>query len=101
MDPISIAVGGILMLLGIALGRLGRRQVKAIPPPRPICSCAHGLAFHDQKTGACHGTMEIQLYNTVNDYAGKEIRDCTCRQYDGPKPIEQFFAQQMLPPDGM
>lgn len=73
MEPISLAVGGILMLLGIVVGRLGRRRVKALSPPQAICGCDHGLNMHDEHV-------------------------CDCQKYVGPRPIEEFFSTPTLPP---
>jgi hypothetical protein len=63
-----------------------------------VCGCEHPLALHDRDTHECHGQTDRPHYMEDGSRNGREWVDCTCRQYDGPKPIEDMFAPKYLPP---
>jgi hypothetical protein len=90
-DPISLAVGGVLAAAGFLAGRAGRGRPGGLPNGA-VCGCQHPLAMHDPQTQECHGrTKEREM-------GMSQMTDCRCRQYDGPRPIEELFAPQYLPP---
>ncbi|MFJ8198932.1 hypothetical protein [Streptomyces sp. NPDC096152] len=64
-------------------------------PPEPVCGCTHHLAKHD-KTGRCHERVEVP---TAWDENKKPLRfeagECNCRQYVGPQPLSQVYAEEL------
>ncbi|MET9263785.1 hypothetical protein [Amycolatopsis sp. NPDC004079] len=94
-DPISLGAGGLLVLAGWALGRFPRRGSRPDTTPQPVCRCSHGMEHHDPETKKCHASV---LRN--RKWAEDQWTECTCRQYNGPKPVEELFANQPLPPAG-
>ncbi|MCK2239169.1 MULTISPECIES: hypothetical protein [unclassified Crossiella] len=98
MDPVTLAVGGGLVLLGYLGGLLSRRKRTPEPPLTADCGCGHSLALHDPEAGTCHAQLERMTAH--NKYAGTsyEQSQCPCRQYVGPRPIEEFLAPRYLPP---
>jgi hypothetical protein len=94
LDPITLAAGGALLGIGYLSGRVGRRRSLPRPkkPTKPICGCGHGLEQHDPRTAACHGTVRRPRTES-NRYV-----PCTCRQYTGPRAVEELFATPILPP---
>ncbi|MBP2471668.1 NAD(P)H-hydrate repair Nnr-like enzyme with NAD(P)H-hydrate dehydratase domain [Crossiella equi] len=98
MDPISLAVGGGLLLVGYVAGLLSRRRVRD-KPVEAVCGCTHTMAMHDRETGACHEQIaRPRSYSEKGKYLGTVYAQCTCRQYVGPRPIEEVFAPKLLPP---
>lgn len=93
-DPISLATGAGILAVGFLTGRLGRRKPANGQPKAAICECSHSLANHDPQDNACRG--EIKRGNSFD--GNVHYVPCTCRQYVGPKPIEDLFAPQYLPP---
>jgi hypothetical protein len=102
MDPISMIVAaGIAFVFGSAGIGIGlRRRRPPATSDAPICTCKHGLAFHDPKTNICHGTNNGRP-TVYSDLASRPIAweqiPCTCRQYIGPIPAEQILANYLLP----
>ncbi|MCO1574616.1 hypothetical protein M8C13_02440 [Crossiella sp. SN42] len=98
MDPITLAVGGGLLIIGYLTGRLTRRK----RPPEPVtavCGCGHSLALHDVADGACHGeNARPKSYNKKGDYVGTVYTRCPCRRYVGPQPLEDIITTRYLPP---
>ena len=86
---------------GIIIGRSTKKQKPRTPQtPTPICGCDHGLHDHDPKTGECHGLMDgdpLRYNEFSRPTAFKQVR-CTCKQYTGPRPIDQIWIPDMLPP---
>jgi hypothetical protein len=81
----------------------GRRQKKPPPPPKPpdlICGCRHELSFHDPETNQCHATNAESTYTKNGRHTGYKQIQCTCRQYTGPKPIDQVFQPRIALPEG-
>ena len=84
-----------------------RRPPKPKEPSPPNCSCGHWLSSHDPKTGKCHSAVKVETaweIIKIDDYYGKsaksipsawEYRPCPCHQYVGPKPIDEFFANEI------
>jgi hypothetical protein len=96
MDPISLAVGGVLFAAGFLVGKITRRRSKD-DGVKAICGCGHGLEKHDPKDGACHGEEQRSRFEDGH-WTGHEYVQCACRQYTGPRPIEELFAPKFLPP---
>lgn len=98
-DPITLAVGGGLVLVGWVGGRIGRRPALTnSDAPEPTCGCEHSLALHNPYTSECHGQIRRPHYEPNGAPCGKEWVDCDCRRYVGPEPVEQFYASRQLPP---
>lgn len=90
--------GALIALVGVLVGRFmpGRRRgPKPIPPPQPICGCTHHFALHDPETKACHGTVKTRKHNAIGDHIGYTYPACACRQYTGPTPMPEFFANEI------
>lgn len=87
MEPVSLVVGGVLVLLGYRLGRLHRRPRPA--PKAPTCDCGHPYAMHNPKTRRC------------NVIIGFLSTPCACLHYVGPVPLEELVGhpELMLPRD--
>ncbi|GAA2777309.1 hypothetical protein [Crossiella cryophila] len=99
MDPVTLAVGGGLLLLGYLGGLLSRRKRAPEPPLTADCGCGHSLAMHDPTAGTCHAELpRPKSYNDAGEYVGTTYAQCPCRQYVGPRPIEEFLAPKYLPP---
>jgi hypothetical protein len=87
IDGAVIAVAA--FLAGQWLPRPHRRRA-APKAPEPVCGCKHHHSFHG-KTGECHalmyvpGTMSRSSHHTA----------CTCRQYSGPVPLAEVYAQEI------
>ena len=96
MDPISLLAGGVLVLVGMALGHLGRRRARP-KPVEPICGCRHHLAKHDPETGECHDTDTRYEFDLAAGAAVLKAHRCPCRQYVGPVPIAQLWTPPVLP----
>jgi hypothetical protein len=70
-------------------------------PGAPLCSCTHGLAYHDPTTGVCHAQVKDQptVLNRHETPIAWSMVQCSCRQYVGPVPTEQLLAYfNPLPP---
>lgn len=95
MDPISLLVGGGLLVTGYLAGRRRRRTRTALPAV-PMCACGHGMSYHDAQTGQCHA--EAGRTNKRYDPAyGTTLLSydpvaCTCRRYVGPEHIADVWA---------
>lgn len=100
MDPITLAVGGGLLIVGYLAGRLTGRRRRAEPKPvAALCDCGHSLAMHDPADNACHGQIpRADSYGERGEYLGTQYHRCTCRRYVGPQPLEEFIAPRYLPP---
>lgn len=84
----AIAYGGVQ--LGIARER-ARKPAPPPPPPAPICGCEHELAMHDPQSNRCHEFNEVRKWDDGGAYVGLCRVQCSCRQYTGPRPIDQVF----------
>ena len=91
--------GAAILLAGMALGHWLSRRILDLRlrglnklPPKPACSCGHAVSFHDPETKRCHGKVHEK------DYAGFwNWVQCTCRRYDGPEPLPEFYAPELNP----
>ncbi|MGY1695294.1 MULTISPECIES: hypothetical protein [unclassified Geodermatophilus] len=99
MEPVSLVVGAALLAVGFVAGRLGRRRPAAPPPnPVPLCGCGHALSQHDTETNTCYAELRRDTYDKRGRWAGHTWVPCTCRQYVGPRPIDEVFVPRILPP---
>lgn len=92
MDPITMVVGAVLLLVGGLIGRRTKRREKTTSPPSTICGCRHQLAMHDPETNRCHDTVN----GPFSDHQYTQVQ-CGCRQYTGARPIDQFYTPRSLP----
>jgi hypothetical protein len=98
MDPISLLVGGALLAVGFLAGRLGRRTPSPAPAKTPVCGCGHTLSQHDTETSTCYAELRRDTFDKRGRWAGHSWVPCTCRQYIGPRPIDEVFLPRLLPP---
>jgi hypothetical protein len=99
MEPVSLLVGGALLAVGYLTGRLNRHRTPPPPPPMtPLCGCGHALSQHDRETSTCYAELRRDNYDKRGRWAGHVWVPCTCRQYVGPRPIDEVFAPRLLPP---
>lgn len=97
MEPISMIVAAVLLACsaagGFSLGRRRRRRDDGAE--QPICTCTHGLAFHDPDTNKCHGTVNGRA-SEWSGLTGRPIAwyqvPCQCRQYVGPIPADRMLS---------
>jgi hypothetical protein len=97
MDPLSLAVGALLVIVGFAAGRLSRRR-PGPALPQAVCACGHPLSQHDPESATCHAEVARDAYTKRGRWAGHTWVACSCRQYIGPRPIDEVFAPRLLPP---
>ena len=98
MDPVSLLVGAALLGVGFLAGRLGRRAPAAPPPMTPLCGCGHTLSQHDTATNTCYAELRRDTYDKRGRWSGHSCVPCTCRQYVGPRPVDEVFVPRILPP---
>lgn len=98
MEPISLLVGGVLLAVGYIAGRIGRRRPGPPPPVTPLCGCGHALSQHDRSTSTCYAELRRDTFDRRGRWSGHSWVPCTCRQYVGPRPIDEVFAPRLLPP---
>ncbi|NEW38702.1 hypothetical protein GV794_28035 [Nocardia cyriacigeorgica] len=94
MDPLSLAVGGGLVVAGWVVGRFAQRRPRQGKQLRPRCGCGHDLALHDRDTGKCHAEISRRGMHGMREWV-----NCNCRRYTGPTPLEEVFAPPILPPE--
>lgn len=98
MEPITLLVGAGLLAAGYAAGALPRRRRRTPDEPTEArCGCGHGLDQHDPSTNECHAQTARCVFDNGR-WKGDEFVTCTCRQYTGPRPLEELFAPRYLPP---
>jgi hypothetical protein len=98
VDPLSLAVGGLLVVVGFVTGRLGRRRPTGPVVPQAVCACGHPLSQHDPESTICHAEVARDSYTKRGKWAGHTWVACSCRQYIGPRPIDEVFSPRLLPP---
>jgi len=98
VEPISLLVGAALLAIGFVAGRLQRRRPAPTPPVTPLCGCGHPLSQHDTETSTCYAELRRDAYDKRGRWTGHTWVPCTCRQYVGPRPIDEVFLPRLLPP---
>ena len=98
MEPITLMVGAGLLAVGFVTGRLQRRRPARDVPMTPVCGCGHALSQHDRETSTCYAELRRDTYDRRGRWSGHSWVPCTCRQYVGPRPIDEVFAPRLLPP---
>ncbi len=98
MEPISLAVGAVLLGAGFVAGRWQRRPFAPPPQRTPLCGCGHTLSQHDRRTSTCYAELRRDAFDKRGRFAGHTWVPCTCRQYVGPLPIDEVFVPPLLPP---
>jgi hypothetical protein len=91
IDLVSLLIGYCSALGTVAFGSvLSRAKARrnAALPSVARCSCGHTIAYHHADTQQCH----IQLCTSRFDNTWEQ---CSCQRYDGPTPIEDFFARPL------
>ncbi|MFD5321307.1 hypothetical protein [Streptomyces sp. NPDC127098] len=85
-------------MAGFLAGGFGARRRAPNRPEQvePLCTCGHGLAYHDRESQDCHGLVKTAVkFDKVYGAVGYEMRPCTCRRYVGPMPLETFYAPEI------
>ena len=101
MEPVSLLVGAALLVAGFLGGRLSRRRPTSPPAPSaPLCGCGHTLSQHDTETNTCYAELRRDVHDKRGRWTGHQWVPCTCRQYVGPRPIDEVFVPRLLPPAG-
>ena len=98
MEPITLLVGAALLGAGYVAGRLQRRRAAPPRPMTPVCGCGHPLSQHDPESSTCYAELRRDSYDKRGRWAGHTWVACSCRQYIGPRPIDEVFAPRVLPP---
>lgn len=90
-----LGTGVSLFSLAVGYG-LGKRAGLSRSPElvQAICPCKHGINFHEELTGHCHGMMETSTYSTSSGTKTKEI-PCKCQHYAGPELVSSVTMQQI------
>jgi hypothetical protein len=94
-DPISLVVGGTLLVCGWFMGRLGRRS-RAPKPLSTVCSCSHGYGIHEDGK-RCVAAVERAHYYSNGSRNGYEWAQCACLCYDGPEPLPRVWTEDLSP----
>ncbi|MFI5717896.1 hypothetical protein [Nocardia sp. NPDC051750] len=94
LDPLSLAVGAGLVVIGWAGGRFGVRRARSGRKLPARCGCGHDLALHDRATGTCHAEDSRRGTHGLREWV-----QCHCRRYTGPTPLEDVFSSPILPPE--
>lgn len=81
---------------GVALGRRTGKVSARPVPSGPICGCKHELAKHDPQTNVCHEAIPADRYEASGAY--RLTGRCKCRQYTGPRPIDEVFQPRIVLP---
>ncbi len=68
---------------------------KASRPVKAICPCDHGINFHEDLVGRCHGMMTASTYSTSSGRKEKDV-PCTCQHYAGPELISSVTMQPIV-----
>lgn len=94
---IELLLGGGLVGAGVLLGRLLPNRKKTGSQPtieNPRC-CEHSFGKHDPKTGVCNAETRRNKYDSLGEDVGYEYVPCPCRSYDGPRPLEAYYANEI------
>lgn len=98
VEPISLLVGAVLLATGFGAGRLSLRKPAPPAPLTPVCGCGHTLSQHDTETHTCYAEVRRDAFDRRGRWSGHTWVPCTCRQYVGPRPIDEVFLPPLLPP---
>jgi hypothetical protein len=94
VPDLPLLLGAAIFAFGMLAGRFwparrkGRKPVKSAVP---ACGCKHDLSFHDPQTGQCHSPMYVPGTSSRSSHH----EPCTCRQYNGPQPLPEYFAPEI------
>lgn len=95
---VGVFFGAAVMACGFALGteRERARKPQPVEAPSPICAgCGHGRSFHKDGTGHC-GHRHSDSWEGVFVRRDR-VFTCPCLAYDGPQPIQPFYAPDITP----
>lgn len=101
MDPLLLILLMCLAFMAInrtdkALERSRKRKRLATEGPQAICGCDDHYAFHDPATGHCHATSKVaSKWDSDGIPVGWSHRQCGCRQYVGPQPLDTYYAPEI------
>lgn len=88
--------GALILLAGIAIGRLLRAPREAARNPEPACGCTHHYAYHDPETGACAAGVSVpSSYSDTGSVTAYKLAPCACQRYSGPVPLPEVFAPEI------
>jgi hypothetical protein len=101
MDPISIAIGGLIFIGGNISGRAATRRKAARPPKPPVleCGCGHNYGAHEAGT-RCHAQVRRVDKRDVDFFGTPTERwswvQCPCQAYDGPEPLPRSWTPDLM-----
>lgn len=98
VEPISLLVGAALLASGFGAGWFSRRRPAPPVQRTPLCGCGHPLSQHDRETSTCYAELRRDSFDRRGRWSGHTWVPCTCRQYVGPRPIDEVFVPPVLPP---
>ena len=52
------------------------------------------------ETHTCYAELRRDTFDRRGRWSGHSWVPCTCRQYVGPRPIDEVFLPRLLPPTG-
>ncbi|MBE2999626.1 hypothetical protein IDM40_13040 [Nocardiopsis sp. HNM0947] len=111
MDPLSLVIGALIAVGGVAVGRLstrnrlraaleeerGRERARITEDGQrsvqPLCGCGHHLVFHDRESSKCQSQVVIPGHWTGSNET--TYRQCMCQGYRGPRPIDPYYAPDL------
>lgn len=103
MDPVSLAVGGVLIAAGWFLGRLTRRPRVTTAQLTSLTVCSRGHGYGSHENGArCAAQVDRPHYMKHGERNGREWVPCPCLSYDGPEPLPRVWTGEppVIPPPG-
>ena len=97
MDPLSLAVGAVILAVGMLIGRRMRR--KPPKPPAIKCGCGHNYGAHENG-GRCMAGVKTANEWSLDKYGDREAShwhypQCPCRAYDGPEPLPRSWTPEL------
>jgi hypothetical protein len=86
MEPVSMLLGGTLVLAGWTLGRINRKKPA---PDLTVCpGCEHSLSFRDKTTGRCLQQIKrASKWDRDGDVRGYEWVTCGCTNHASAEQI--------------
>lgn len=88
MEPITLAVGGALVLVGFVGGRITRPKTALAALTYDCTGCLHAFSMHDPKTGECNAAEKSALWSTSGKHLGYHPAPCACLNYTGDRPLD-------------